>query len=229
MVMPHEGARVLLHSVQALRAVAALLVFVFHIAQSWCEDFSVFARNIFPAGSGGVDIFFVISGFIMCFTTWNADRSPINFAIKRLARIAPLYYALTFGLFAVALLAPTLLSSTTASFEHLIKSLLFLPHMREDGQIMPILFLGWTLNYEMFFYVVFALALLIPKYTLHIVAVVMTALVVSGFVFPATDTIARFYTNDIILEFVFGCLIFSAWRRWPELFANAWPLRACSG
>jgi len=211
-------------SIQALRAVAALLVVIFHVTQSWVDEFGLLDRNVFPAGSSGVDIFFVISGFIMCYTTAApADRSPLKFAGKRLVRILPLYYGLTLLVFLVAMAAPSLLANTQANFEHLLKSLAFIPYARADGGVFPILFLGWTLNYEMFFYLVFALALFFQQRALSIVIVTMTALVIVGATLPMEGLFARFYTNEIILNFVWGCLLYAAWARWPRAFgAHLW-------
>ncbi|MES1156709.1 MAG: acyltransferase [Alphaproteobacteria bacterium] len=210
-------------SIQALRAVAALLVLVFHVVQTWRDDFGLFAHNIFPVGANGVDIFFVISGFIMCYTTASPDeRSPFKFACKRVARIVPLYFALTLVVFALA--GAKTASHTDTGIEGLVKSLLFIPYQRADGNVYPVLFLGWTLNYEMFFYLIFTLALFVPRFAQRIVVAVMIALVASRLFIPPQGIAGHFYTNNIILDFVWGCLLFGLWRKWPDVFARIWPL-----
>jgi exopolysaccharide production protein ExoZ len=212
-------------TVQILRAVAALMVVVFHVAQSWAEDLGLASANVFSMGADGVDIFFVISGFIMCYTTGEpAQRSATEFAAKRVARILPLYWGLTIGVFLLAMIAPGLLASTSANPEHLLKSLLFIPYAREDGQLFPILFLGWTLNYEMFFYAVFTFALLAGRWAHPLIIGGMALLAMLGLVLSPDGVFARFYTNDILLDFVWGCLLFLAWRRWPDVFRHLWPL-----
>jgi exopolysaccharide production protein ExoZ len=204
-----------LQSIQALRAVAALSVFFFHYAETLRIEFG-FPPGLFSIGDAGVDIFFVISGFIMCLTTDRPDqRSPGQFAVKRLARILPLYYVMTLGVFALALVAPHLLGSTTASLGNLVKSLLFVPYAREDGMVQPILFLGWTLNYEMFFYAIFTLALLTGRPAIAAIGVIV-ALVVAGAFIPDGNVVVDFYTSGILLEFVFGCLLYLAFRHRPH-------------
>ena len=155
-----------LHSIQILRAAAAMAVVLFHLGDSLARNFGLFPSNPFPAGSDGVDVFFVISGFIMCYTTAGVDqRSPADFAMKRAARIIPIYYLMTLVLFAVGLVMPSLLASGSATFEQLAKSLLFIPYERANGAVAPVLFLGWTLNYEMFFYAIFTIALIVaPRF-----------------------------------------------------------------
>ena len=187
-----------LESIQALRALAATTVIAVHIP---------FLRW----GTFGVDIFFVVSGFIICYiSSINANA----FFLKRVFRIVPLYWLGTMGVFALGLFVPKLLTSTTANFTHLLKSLFFVPYLREDGTVRPVLFLGWTLNYEMFFYALFAAALAWnPKKAVSTVTVLLSAAVTLGLIFKPTTIVLRFYSNPIILEFAFGALAFLLWRR----------------
>ncbi|MFT3724752.1 MAG: acyltransferase [Hyphomonadaceae bacterium] len=217
-----------LESVQILRAIAALAVVVFHYGGALRDDFGLLGFNPFVSGSDGVDIFFVISGFIMCYTTARPDqRSPGGFAMKRIARIIPLYYVLTVGLFALGAVAPTLLSSGAATPEELVKSLLFIPYERSSGAVQPVLFLGWTLNYEMFFYALFVIALLVaPAIRIQAVSGAIIALVAAGYLTAGSvdNVVWRFYTSGILLEFVFGCLVFVLYDRWPGVVRAMAPL-----
>ena len=131
--------------IEFLRFIAALFVVFVHIP-------------VFGFGSFGVDIFFIISGFVMMYSTENNYK---NFFLKRLIRILPSYYLFTFGVFIIALNFPNVLNNTTANLDHLLKSIFFIPFDKNGTGHFPILFLGWTLNYEMFFYSLFALSLLI--------------------------------------------------------------------
>lgn len=216
-----------LHSIQILRAAAAMSVVLFHLGESLAKNFGLFPANPFPAGSDGVDIFFVISGFIMCYTTERENqRSPTDFALKRAARILPIYYLMTLALFAFGLVMPSLLSSGSATFEQLAKSLLFIPYERANGVVAPVLFLGWTLNYEMFFYAAFTIALLAaPRFRIQFVLVVMAVLAAIGWATGGSgDVLLKFYTSGILLEFVWGCLIFVLFDRYPELIKWLKPL-----
>jgi exopolysaccharide production protein ExoZ len=158
----------MIYNIQILRAIAAYLVVFHHIQSHFVDNHSVAAvSNI---GIIGVDIFFVISGFIMILTTSGEARSPLSFWRDRLVRIVPLYWLATFSLVGLSLigLAPTGLHGW--DLQDLLASLLFIPEVRADGAGMPILFVGWTLNYEMFFYLLFGLALLLRNQLLSVVA-----------------------------------------------------------
>ena len=142
--MPVPRVSAELQSIQALRAVAASSVILVHIP-------------FVGRGTFGVDIFFVISGFIICYiSSLNAD----DFLLKRIFRIVPLYWLGTCGVFLVALLMPTLLNATTANLTNLAKSLFLIPYRREDGSVFPMLFLGWDwLIRDVLLDIVFGLAL----------------------------------------------------------------------
>lgn len=132
-------------NIQCARAFAALAVVAYHM-------------GVLPFGQAGVDVFFVISGFIM---SQVAPREGRAFLRKRLIRIVPLYWLTTLGVYAIATWRPQWLNSTTARFDYLVKSLLFVPYVKENGHWGPLNLNGWTLEYEMLFYVVVALALLL--------------------------------------------------------------------
>ncbi len=186
-----------LDSIQLLRALAATAVVVYHIP---------LLRN----GAWGVDIFFVISGFIMALVTAKPTR---HFLTKRIIRVVPLYWLGTLGVFAIALLLPSLLDNTTADLEGLIKSLLFVPYQKGE-YVQPLLFLGWTLNFEMFFYALFALSMAINhRHRLLICSVVIAALVLLGQLMRFDAVVPAFYTDAILLEFIFGMGCYALYAR----------------
>src|SRR3954468_18254463 len=187
-------------NIQVLRALAAALVVFVHL--------EVFLRafGLLPFGHGGVDLFFVISGFIMVYTTRQKPVGPGAFLLNRFVRIAPLYWVLTAAVYAVALVAPSLLGATTKDPVQLCESFLFIPFRKSNGLVQPVLFVGWTLNYEMFFYALFAVGLLDPNRKRGVLAVIaaLLALVVLGGVLPSTAAAYAFYTDPVVLEFGFG-------------------------
>ncbi|MDD1976043.1 MULTISPECIES: acyltransferase family protein [Pseudomonas] len=186
-----------LDSVQMLRAIAALAVVFFHIP-------------LFRNGDWGVDIFFVISGFIMALVT---AQSGSYFFSKRLIRVVPLYWLGTLGVFGVALVLPSLLDNTTADVTGLVKSLLFIPYQKGE-HVQPLLYLGWTLNFEMFFYAVFALSMAIShRYRLLICSLVLLTLVGLGHLVTFEALLARFYTQQILAEFVLGMGCYAVYAR----------------
>jgi peptidoglycan/LPS O-acetylase OafA/YrhL len=185
-------------NVQALRAIAATLVIFQHI-------------HIVMLGSFGVDIFFVISGFVIAYV--SVAETSGTFILKRVFRIVPLYWLGTFAVFAVAAVAPSLVNSTTTDLVELLKSLFFIPYVKSNGLTHPVLFLGWTLNYEVLFYAVFALALLFGSRAAPTVAtVIILSLIVVGLAFPIETEPFRFWTRPVTLEFLFGVWVFVAWH-----------------
>jgi len=183
-----------LDSIQLMRAIAAVAVVTQHIPR------------LFGNGAWGVDLFFVISGFIMCFVT---AKSSAYFFTKRLIRVAPLYWAGTFGAFFVALAMPSVLRTTSTSLPELFKSLAFIPFLKGD-KVQPLLFLGWTLHYEMLFYALFAVSTKISqRYRAAVCSVLIVALVAFGYIFQPQWVVLSFYTSDIMLEFVFGMICYS--------------------
>ena len=140
-------------NVQALRAVAALMVVWVHLQEMFPD--SAFVSRL-PSGYAGVDLFFVISGFIMVASTTSATTTAGTFIVKRYVRIAPLYYAFTALVVGIALLSPSLLKSSSSDPTDLVRSLAFIPFEKSPDRVYPTYYLGWSLNYEVFFYLVFA-------------------------------------------------------------------------
>jgi exopolysaccharide production protein ExoZ len=181
-----------LDCVQLLRAVAAVAVVTHHI-------------RLFGNGAWGVDLFFVISGFIMCYVTEDSGR---HFFVKRIIRIVPLYWGGTVVVFCVALFFPNLLEHTAANFTDLLKSLFFIPFKKGHNTV-PVLFLGWTLNYEMLFYLIFSLSMAVSHKRRAVVAsVLLIAIAVTGQWVPDHPVPLRFFSRPIILEFAFGMICY---------------------
>jgi len=159
----------------------------------------------------GVDIFFVISGFIMMVTSRNSR--PVEFAVRRIFRIVPLYWLLTVALALLALLAPQFIRTTSLTTGAFVKSLFFIPYANPGqlGALRPLLVPGWTLNYEMFFYAVFALTLILPVGSRLLACGAAFALLVgSGLLISDLDRIQSvigFYTSPQIFEFWLGMAI----------------------
>lgn len=189
-----------LNNIQVLRAFAAVAVVIFHTGYAF--------PLMRPFGSFGVDVFFVISGYIMARIL--DPRTPSSgefFFRRRVLRIVPPYWFFTILLFLVALRVPQLMGTTRASFTDLFKSLFFIPFSKASGLTQPLLFIGWSLNYEMFFYVALALGLLLHKRLgiwLGAAIVLLTMLACAPF--AAHSAVAQFYARDVSLEFLLGIL-----------------------
>jgi peptidoglycan/LPS O-acetylase OafA/YrhL len=208
---PDGGAERLL-LVQVLRAVAASMV-VLHHAQHDAEAVAAhlgraFTRSDLLPWLAGVDIFFVISGFVMVHASANLfGRIGARrvFLTRRLIRIVPLYWAATTVYLAIVLAAPHSLNSPAPSLWQVVSSYLFIPSIRPDGLVQPVYSLGWTLNFEMFFYLVFAAAIVLPRLWAVAATAVGLALLVAGNRYLGPWPLPLSYWGDtIVLEFVLG-------------------------
>ena len=189
-------SRMKIQNIEALRAVAALIVVAIHIEP-------LFSRLGIAVPKGGVDLFFVISGFIMVVIA--RDELPGKFLWRRVARVVPLYWVLTLFTFGAALILPAFFHNTTADAADLVRSLFFMPFVKDGATIpQPILFVGWTLNYEAFFYALFALGLAFGRRGVWLPVAAILALVLAGVAFRPSDPVMAFYTAPILLEFLFG-------------------------
>jgi exopolysaccharide production protein ExoZ len=193
-----------LYSIQYLRAFAALAVVVFHAGDR--------AGMPFTIGAAGVDIFFVVSGFIMMAISDARPTSPGAFFRNRLLRIAPAYWAATLLMIigAVAGLFPNL----KLELAHVIGSFLFVPVASPStGDLWPVLVQGWTLNYEIFFYAIFALVLFLkPGIRLAALAMIFGLLVAGAALLQPDNPVVDFYTAPVILEFVAGAALARLWK-----------------
>ena len=196
-----------LNNIQVLRAFAAVAVVVFHTGYT----LPFMAR---PFGSFGVDVFFAISGYIMARILDPASPSSSDFFFRRrVLRIVPPYWFFTILLYLAALRLPQLMGATRASFAELLKSLFFIPFMKADGLTQPLLFIGWSLNYEMFFYLALALGLLLYKRVgVWIGAAIVLATMLACTPFATHSVLAEFYSRDISVEFLFGILSYYVCR-----------------
>ena len=162
--------------VHLLRAAAALAVMsLMRINLRFLMGIGDYVPD-FPMGAAGVDLFFVISGFVMVVASadlFGQRGAPPYFFLRRLARIVPLYWLLT-GIFVFILFAGRHHSSSWLSASEVVTSLLFIPHSLPNGAVAPVYGLGWTLNYEMMFYVVFSAVLFLrPRIAIPTLALAM--------------------------------------------------------
>jgi exopolysaccharide production protein ExoZ len=202
-----------LPNIQILRAVAALAVVFYHIgveASELCTSTGGGCRIDDWLGAFGVSLFFIVSGFIMVVTSWNQfgkSGAPREFMKRRITRIAPLYWILTTVTLCGIVAAPWIFNSPLMKMDHVAGSYLFWPVLRDDGLVRPVMKLGWTLNYEMFFYVIFAVALIykrsvglaLPILALGILMVLRASGVLGGW-----PTAVLFWSDPIVINFVIG-------------------------
>ncbi|WP_288374866.1 acyltransferase [uncultured Chryseobacterium sp.] len=195
-----------LNNLQILRGISALLVCCFHFRETINLPGLNLGDLLFKKGSIGVPVFFIISGFIMAFTTQKINFSKDSFQQitlfykRRMIRIVPLYYLLTFA--AMIPGGSFLLYFYGSGLHELIHSLLFLPTRKE----FPVLFLGWSLNFEMFFYLIFGLSLFFKEKRYYFIAVFFILTTTAGYFIQFESPYLRMVTHSLNLYFVVGIL-----------------------
>jgi exopolysaccharide production protein ExoZ len=219
-VSESAGGERRLYSLQVLRAVAAVSVvfshFQFDMARYVTQETGL--PNL-VVGNAGVDLFFVISGFVIVYASEHLFAKPAGqwtFFQHRLVRIVPLYWIVTTVYIAMAAVAPVF--DKSYSVATILGSYFFIPVPRLDGIVEPIVGQGWTLNYEMLFYVVFAVAVAAPRrLAVAATAFFLIGLVLIGHFVEDLPTAVAYWADPIVLEFIFGMGIALAYRQGVRL------------
>lgn len=222
--------------VQILRFVAAMLVAVMHVTQAISIHLTGQGERVYwGTGAVGVDIFFAISGFVMMISTANAPLTGPHraekawiFIKRRILRIVPLYWFYTLLKVALILAIPALAVKSVFDPWHLAASLFFVPVTAPWGLIQPVLPVGWTLNFEMIFYVVFALVITFGAPRVRSCVLVFLCLFVAARFFPGSVPL-HFYAQSIIFEFVIGVAFAQMVLRWGAGSAGAGALLLAAG
>lgn len=233
-----QGTPVKLDSIRALRGVAVLMVLMAHlfsIEGKYAGD--PILGDWLLAGFAGVDLFFVISGFIMVYVTQGvgsglsrgtkmslpqggAHRLGVSarFLFARIVRIYPLYWVVTLALLLVWIKYPAIVFASSGQDFDLIRSFLLLP----DEQL-PLLAVGWTLVHEMYFYLLFALALLLPRKFLLWFLLSAALLGAVGYwqSEPQLSALQKIVFSPLTFEFLGGALVAAAMMRWQF---KIWPV-----
>lgn len=196
-----------LNNLQILRGISALLVCCFHFREDLNFSKLNLGELLFSQGGVGVPVFFVISGFIMTFTTQKLNfedgktfKKIITFYKRRIIRIVPLYYLLTFLWILIG--GNILLYFKGELFSRLIHSLLFLP----QREMFPVLFLGWSLNFEMFFYLIFGFSVLFKSKRYFLIILFFVTAYISGLLFESDRAVIQMATSILNLYFVTGII-----------------------
>lgn len=201
-------------SVQALRGLAALVIVIGHSIMEVQQVISGFPPLPFNFGFG-VDIFFIVSGFVMALTHEKvlASNSPFTtFITKRAIRVIPLYWIYTSLMLLAIAAVPGELNNSQVSSKLIVCSYTFVPCVNHLGFFSPVLTLGWTLNYEMFFYLLFAISIInflpgpFPYKLFALLALSYGLNLTIGGVW-------EFWGDPIIFEFFAGVLLAMLYKR----------------
>jgi exopolysaccharide production protein ExoZ len=190
-----------LNSLQILRFLASTSVVYFHLFVS--PNFGEF----------GVDIFFVLSGFVISLVS-NTQVRALDFAIARSSRIIPAYWLVTTVIAIAVTFFPHLFDPATrhsTTFETYVKSLFFIPYFGARDY-KPILLVGWSLNYEMLFYLYFTIALTFWKSRTKLVVGILLAIgYLVGCELPRT-TAGWFFGSEVVFEFILGLFAYEIFK-----------------
>lgn len=209
--MHHEQKKLI--SIQALRGLAAMLVVMFHFRTDLASDIPL-ANWTFAHGAIGVDLFFMISGFIVYYVTANENCGITSSAVffkKRICRIVPPYFIATIFI----------AGNSWDKWYSALHAFTFLPaDITQPAPFFgyPRLFVGWSLNYEFVFYSICALALIFRKYkyfviTLIIACSILLPVITHGYrtSLPSMNYGYHGYlaliTNGMMLEFLAGLFV----------------------
>lgn len=197
-------------TIQILRGVAAILVVLYHIAKKGVVA-GDYPFNLFEFGQFGVEIFFIVSGFIMSYITSGKDLQIPSFMVRRAVRILPMYWLFSTIALCAFIAVPKLAFTHTDLPPGLLSSYLLIPDPRHSLLLM----VGWTLSYELLFYIVFALTASLRG---RPVAAVLAVLWGLSFVVPQSFYM-QFVFNDFWAEFLAGTILFRMMNKKAGLFA----------
>ncbi|MCR5223941.1 MAG: acyltransferase family protein, partial [Bacilli bacterium] len=186
--------------IQIIRLFAALFIILYH--SGLAGEHGYFA----------VEIFNIISGFLLIYTT-EKQISSKDILLKKIIRIIPLYWFLTICTYILILIMPSISVMSEPKIEYLFKSLFFIPFINSHGYDVPILCVGWTLNYELFFFIIFIIANKINhKHRSTISGIIAVAFVLLFNVLKTNVLFINYYSNPFLLEFILGIISYYVYK-----------------
>ena len=187
-------------SIQALRGFACILVVLCHTSYT---NFGAF----------GVDFFLVISGFITMYAT---EKSTEKFLCKRIIKIVPLYWFMTLVTGVAICLFPGLFNSSEVNLIYLLKSFFFIPFENSLGNRNPVLQIGWFLNYEMLFYLLFWISTKVNHLKRGLITGTMCAFLTLVCCVRNVPMPFLFYSGGYLLEFCYGIILYVIYIRFEK-------------
>ena len=197
-----------LDSIQVLRGIAALAVVashLVHLERKYVGDPLLLPR-FFDLGVSGVDLFFVISGFVMVTVTrgQRGAADSLRFIYSRVTRIYPTYWFYFFATLCVFLVVPHAVNAAQNHQVDLWRSFFLFP-----SQYLPLVTVGWSLIHELWFYEVFACLLLLPEGMRLFALLIWILVVVAANLMIVTSTLAptaQIMLHSYTLQFIIGAL-----------------------
>ena len=208
-----------IHNLRAIAAVSVVVGHIFSILNS--QVGSVGYENYFKLYVG-VDVFFLVSGYVMGVSAFGKPTNALFFLKNRARRILPIYWIITL----IAILIVSVFDNLTThdrslSGEWIFGSLFLFPVQSPSGLTVPIVGVGWTLLYEAFFYLIFAISLTLFNKEKHRIGFIAFIFVFVFFSFGESSFFyLRFYSSPIIFEFLVGLAVYHYRHFFLRLFAN---------
>jgi peptidoglycan/LPS O-acetylase OafA/YrhL len=197
-------------TIQALRAVAALMVVAYHAFDMWAVRITQSPGGYWTNGAAGVDVFFVISGFVMVVSSQRLLSQPgagLAFMRHRIVRIVPLYWLLTTLKLVLVFFFAGLALRSSLDLGYVLRSYLLFPVVDDAGHFRPLLPVGWTLTYEFLFYGFFAAALALRSDPLRVLIPAFSIIVILALLRSPDWPDWTILFNTIVVEFLFGVIL----------------------
>lgn len=196
-----------LNSLQSIRAFATIFVLLYHSTILFKTSYNYeFMYDIFSFGYAGVDIFFVLSGFLMFFLhSSDIGNSKVlkTFILKRFIRIYPIYWVVLLIIIFLNTFISNLGTEDSKDFINVLKSFILIPQSQDD----LLLSVSWTLSYEIFFYLCFCLLFIFNKNLRIILGAVWIIVFIVLLFINVESYIVNFLFDPINFEFLLGVLI----------------------
>ncbi|HHS9877578.1 TPA: acyltransferase family protein [Klebsiella aerogenes] len=189
----------MINNIQLLRALAVMMVVLYHSSGTLnTYDFDFVDNTAIDRwGAYGVDVFFIISGYIMAMIDHKKHKTPWQFAKDRIKRIVPLYWILTLAIVFLQLIIPNAFNTLTLSLNHVVSSMLFISGYANYEY--PSLYVGWSLELEMLFYAIFSMCLFINKRNLRLAIICSIIWIFS--IYSVMKPIAIEFTLGMVLYY----------------------------
>lgn len=207
-------------SIQALRGVAVLLVVVFHLTliERKFGGSNTIMPDFLKFGMFGVDLFFVISGFVMVTVTrgkFQSIKHALMFLFHRISRIYPLHWVYSTIALLVFLIRPSWVNSSQGNQIDILASYLLLP-----DELLPLVQVSWTLIHEVYFYIVFFVIMLTLPEKFLTIAMLLWGGVIAIFGLSTGNPYYNIVFNPLTIEFIIGCLLAVRYYNFKEVKIN---------
>ena len=201
-------------NIQTLRVFFAFLVVTAHL-----EPIYVALGLVDPARTisvGANDGFFIVSAFVIVYTSLRRPTSAAEFMGRRYSRLIPFYWAITLLTALLACVVPSLFQATRVTPETLTKSILFIPYLKHAHVVQPLVFVGWAMNYIVFVIAIHTAMKFVAgaRAWLATAGMLLALAAIGAFTHP-TDVVLAFYTGPRLVAFAFGVLLAGLWHNHP--------------